>query len=90
MATIQHGADAPVRLVHFTPANRSCWCWMFFRPVLSLSGLQPTIDGQVVNTGHGTTLSEHVRDTPSFATAQDADRWAEENGFVYDTAEVTV
>lgn len=89
MATIRHEADArPIRLTHFTPMARECWSWMFFRPVLSLSGLQPTITGEVIDIGAGSTAWEHVKDTPSFQSREAADDWAEQFGFAYDLAEI--
>lgn len=89
MATIYHAPDArPIRLTHFTPLSRAHWCWSFMRPEVSLSGLQPTITGEIVDTGAGTTAWGHVRGTPDFETREQADAWAERAGFGYDLAEI--
>lgn len=89
MATIKHDpVNAPVRLIHFTPQTRRCWCWMFVRPVLSLPGLQTTFDGQIVDIGAGSTLSEKLPQTPDFSGPQEADRWAEANRLAYVSAEI--
>lgn len=89
MAIIRHAENArPIRLAHFTPAARHCWCWMFLRPVLSLSGIQQTITGEAVDIGAGSTAWESVKGAPVFETREAAGEWADAAGFRYDVTEV--
>lgn len=86
--TYYHPPDAMPHLTHFTPMEKSAWCWIFSRPVISLSGRQKLIDGTEVDIGAGSTMSESVRGVPSFATHLEANAWAERNGFEYAYSEL--
>ncbi len=76
--TVTRHVGGPVRLVHFTPETRSCWCWYLMAPEISLAGPQRTIDGKVVDIGaSGSSLWSVLPGTDRFATREEALRWCE-------------
>jgi len=76
--TVTRHTGGPIRLIHFTPANRRCWCWMLVCPIISLRGPQRTITGEVVDTGElGSCAWSNLPGAPDFATRAEALRWCE-------------
>ena len=77
--TTRHNEQRPAvyKVSHFTPAARSCWCWMVFVPLVSVRGMQPTITGHTVDTGAGTTMWTGLAGAPHFDDREQALRWTE-------------
>ena len=81
MATVHHDPATPVRyLCHFTPNSRAHWRWLIMKPVVSLSGPQRTIDGQLVDAGPGTTAWTGSSEYPDFQTRQQGIDYCRERG----------
>ena len=68
------GSDRPMRLVHFTPEVRRCWCWLVLWPELALRGPQRLVTGGVVP-GVSSCAWTSVPGIPAFATREAALRW---------------
>lgn len=81
-------SEPVIRLMHFTPQNRDCWCWCFFAPVMTLlPGLQPVITGGYVQHS-GSQLLEGVTGAGHFASRDDAMAWAMANDVPLHSVEV--
>lgn len=77
-----------LKLMHFTPQHKPSWCWCFVAPCMTLlPGLQPVITGGYVEHA-GSMLWEGIAGLPRFATRDDADQWAQREGFAYGMGEV--
>ena len=79
MATIHHSPKNPpcYKVSHFTPRLRPLWRWIITVPIITLSEDQPTITGEIINIGNGTTMWSGLPGAPSFATRAEAVRWAQ-------------
>ena len=82
MPKLTYDPEKPLRLTHFTPENRACWHWCFMQPVLTLSGPQRTITGEVVMVDPPITAWSGAG-FPPFATRDDAVTYAHEHGLQF-------
>jgi len=63
-----------MRLSHFTPEARRCWCWLVLWPEIALCGPQRLVTGGVV-AGVSSCAWTSVPGIPSFQTREEAERW---------------
>ncbi len=78
MNTYHNQTRPPVyKVTHFTPLRKDCWRWLVMIPLISLSGPQPTIASQIVDTGQGTTMWTGLAGAPSFETRADTMHWTD-------------
>jgi hypothetical protein len=79
MSTTYHNQKNPpvYKITHFTPAVKSCWCWIVTIPAITLSGQQEVIAGKTADIGPGITAWSCLSGSPSFPDRASALRWAE-------------
>ena len=91
MGTTYHNEQNPAiyNVIHFTPTLKTCWRWVIVIPAITLTGLQPSITGEMVNVGRtGITAWTGLPGAPSFDTRDAAIRWTELMGLPNVIAEI--